>query len=302
MVHCGQTSPLGPRKLLHVTSVEYCRLLHSLIQSRPIQTLWTVSDRGVPVFAHSMDVALLCLDGYADANDKIPGFRLDVVLLGAILHDLSKASARHGQGHSHSHIMTHNPSIAVAEALTVLDIAQNDAAVWLDREGIDHLWHVIAAHHGRWGMISPQTPEAWYLHDCDNYSATHHRIAPVDANDIIPLSEAGYSWTQIGEKLGINRSTVKTRFEDSCRAEGLRTPTELIARWREQGAVAIGDADRTRQIERARLVVEFARRCPVALVARVREVLPVWSADTPSALAIASGPLVAYPDRSGRSP
>jgi hypothetical protein len=35
----------------------------------------------MPVFAHSMDVALLCLDQYPDWRERFPGFRLDVVLL-----------------------------------------------------------------------------------------------------------------------------------------------------------------------------------------------------------------------------
>jgi hypothetical protein len=281
-----------------LTANEYCSLLHTLIVSTPIQTLWQVSDRGVPVFAHSIDVALLALDGYPDAREKFPGFRLDAVLLGAILHDLTKASARHGSGQSHSHIMNNNPSIAVAEAMTVLDDVQNRVGVWLDHDGIEHLWHAIASHHGRWGMISPRTPEAWLLHECDNYSASHHRIAPIDANDILPLTGAGYTWTQIGERLGVNRSVVKTRLVEACRVEGVRTPTELLERWRERGIVGIGDADRARQIERARHVVEFARRCPDALIDKVREVLPESPSVTSTLGGAVSGPLIAYPDRS----
>lgn len=280
-----------------MTADEYCRLLTCLIVSTPIQTLWQVSDRGVPVFAHSIDVALLVLDGYPEARDKFPGFRLDVVLLGAILHDLSKASARHGSGQSHSQIMNSDPSIAVDEALGVLDAAQFQAGVWLDRDGIDHLWHAIAAHHGRWGAVSPQTPEAWLLHTCDNYSATNHRIAPIDANDILPLTAAGYSWTQIGERLGVNRSVVKTRLVESCRVEGLRTPTELIERWRERGVVGIGDPDRARQIERARLVIEFAQRCPDALIEKVRDILPKHGDVDSARREAVSGPLVVYLDR-----
>lgn len=257
-----------------MTGAEFDRLLRALIESPSVQELWSVADRGMPVFAHSIDVALLCLDAYPDSQERFPGFRLDVVLVGAILHDLSKSSARHGSGLSHSHIMSHEPGIAVAEAVTVLDQAQLRAGTWLDSDGVDHVWHVIAAHHGRWGKVWPQTPEAFLLHTCDNYSATHHRIAPIDANDILPLSEAGYRWPQIAERLGVNRGVVKSRLQDSCRAEGLRSPSDLLARWRERGNVAIGDVDLTRQLERARFVVEYARRCPDALLATVRPFLP----------------------------
>ena len=280
-----------------MTVDEYCRLLCCLMESPPVKTLWQVSDRGVPVFAHSVDVALLVLDGYPEACDKFPGFRLDVVLLGAILHDLSKASARHGSGQSHSQIMNSDPSIAVNEALTVLDAAQIQAGVSLDGEGVEHLWHAIASHHGRWGAVSPQTPEAWLLHTCDNFSATNHRIAPIDANDILPLSVAGYSWTQIGERLGVNQSVVKARLTESCRAEGLRTPSELIERWRGRGIVGIGDPERARQIERARVVIEFAGRCPDALIDLVRGVLPRPRHEVRSGAGEASGPLVVYRER-----
>ncbi|HLZ10197.1 MAG TPA: hypothetical protein VKT80_16520, partial [Chloroflexota bacterium] len=182
-------------------------------------------------------------------------------------------------------------------AVTVLEQVQSQVGVWLDPDGIDHLWHAIAAHHGTWGMITPHTPEAWLLHQCDNYSAMHHRIAPIDANDILPLTVEGYSWTQIGERLGVNRSVVKARLVESCRAEGLRTPTDLVDRWRERGYVGAGDPDRIRQIERARLVVEFARRCPVALIDKVREVLPVMSEPVAAKTQAAIGPLVVYPNR-----
>jgi HD domain len=228
----------------------------------------------MPVFAHSMDVALLCLDQYPDWRERFPGFRLDVVLLGCVLHDLSKASSRHGEGPSHSHIMTREPALAVAEAVTALDESQHAADVFLDEEGIDHLWHVIAAHHGRWGKVAPETPEAVLLHVCDNFSATHHRIAPVDANDILPLLAEGQKWPQIGERLGVNRSVVKARILDACRAERVHDSSGLLTIWRDRGWVVTADPERMGQIERSRFVLEFALACPDVLLERVRPLLP----------------------------
>lgn len=257
----------------YVGSDDFCRLLRTLIILPSVQSLWAIHDRGMPVFAHSMDVALLCLDAYPDWRERFPGFRLDVVLVGSVLHDLSKASARLGNGLSHSHIMTHEPGIAVAEAVTVLDEAQRASGVSMDAEGVDHVWHVVAAHHGRWGKVTPQTPEALLLHRSDNHSALHHRIAPVDANDILPLLDQGYKWTQIGEKLGISRGIVKSRLQDACRAERVRTPAELLERWHEHGEVLAGTAEQTRQFERARFIIDFAHRCPETLLDRVRSTL-----------------------------
>jgi hypothetical protein len=252
---------------------EFCRLLRTLIEGPPVQSLWLVHDRGVPVFAHSMDVALLCLEAYPDWRERYPGFRLDVVLFGCVLHDLSKASARNGHGVSHSHIMTHEPGLAVAEAVTALGTAQDQAEVWLDEETIDHVWHVVAAHHGRWGKVRPQTPEAYLVASSDNVSATQHRIAPVDANDILPLMEQGYRWAQIGERLGVNRGVVKARLQDACQAERVRSPSALLDLWRSRGSVVAADAERLRQIARSRFVLDFARRCPVALLDEARPLL-----------------------------
>lgn len=257
-----------------MTAEEFCSLLRSLISSPRVQSLWNVADRGMPVFAHSMDVALLCLDKYPDACERFPGFRLDVVLVGAVVHDLTKFSAREGSGPSHSQIMTREPSIAVAEAMHALDEAQTAAGVWLDDEGIDHVWHVVAAHHGPWGKVKPRTPEADLLYYSDNFSATHHRTAPVDANDILPLLQRGYRWTQIGTMLGVGRAMIKTRLQDACRAENVRSSSDLLVRWLERGEVLIGDPERVGQIERARFVIDFARRCPDALVDQARPLLP----------------------------
>lgn len=257
-----------------MTAEEYCSLLRTLISSSHVQALWHVSDRGMPVFAHSMDVALLCLEKYPDARERFPGFRLDVVLVGAIVHDLTKVTAREGNGPSHSQIMSYEPSIAVAEAMHALEDAQSQAGVWLDDEGIDHVWHVVAAHHGPWGKVKPRTPEACLLFECDNLSATRHRTAPVDATDILPLLERGYRWTQAGMILGVGRAVIKSRLQDACRAERVRDSSDLLERWKERGSVLTGDADRMSQIERARFVVDFARRCPDALVHEVQPWLP----------------------------
>lgn len=253
-----------------MTSDEFCSLLSALIRSPRVQSLWNVADRGMPVFAHSVDVALLCLEKYPEARERFPGFRLDVVLIGAVLHDLTKLSAREGNGPSHSHIMSFEPSIAIDEAMTALEMAELDAGAWLDEEGVDHVWHVIAAHHGPWGKVKPQTPEADLLFHSDNYSATHHRIAPIDANDILPLLHQGYHWVQIGATLGVGRATIKSRLQDACRAERVRSSSELLARWCERGEVLTGDTRLMAQIERARFVVDFSRRCPDALVDEVR--------------------------------
>jgi hypothetical protein len=228
----------------------------------------------MPVFAHSMDVARLAVDAYPEWRDRYLGFRLDVVLLGGILHDLTKASARNKGNTSHSAIMEREPTVAVEAAANVLQSVDEQLNISLDSEGTDHLWHVIVAHHGPWGMVAPQTPEAALLYRCDNYSATHHRVAPVDANDILPRLSAGEDAAAIATALGVDRSVIKRRLNEAVRAEGVLDRTDLLDRWNERGAVAIGDVTRSRQIGEAKAVVEFARACPRALMEQVRLVVP----------------------------
>jgi hypothetical protein len=264
-----------------VTWDQLCGLLTAVIESEPVQDLWNYADQGMPVFAHSMDVAALVVDRYPDWRERFPGFRLDVVLLGSILHDLTKASAKSIGFTSHSHIMEREPTVAVAAAGQVLDLAQAIVGVSLDGEGIDHLWHVIAAHHGPWGKVSPQTPEAALLYQCDNYSATHRRVAPFDANDVLALLADGHDVSAIARMLGVGRSLVKNRLKESTRASGLGSPVELLERWRDLGAVPIGDVSRMKQIEAAKAIVEFARACPLALVERVRPLAYVANGSTP---------------------
>lgn len=256
-----------------MTPEQFCDFLVAVIENPSVQNLWNFTDQGMPVFAHSMDVCCLVTGAYPDWRDRFPGFRLDVVLLGSVLHDLTKASARTVGQTSHSTIMERDPTIAVAAAADVLDAARLTVGVALDSEGIDHLWHVIAAHHGPWGKVSPHTPEASLLYHCDNRSATNHRLAPVDATDVLRLIAGGQELSAAAITLGVNRSVLKNRLRESVRANGLRTTAELVERWRDRGAVAIGDVTRARQIDEAKDVIVFAKGCPTALIERVRPLL-----------------------------
>jgi hypothetical protein len=251
-----------------------------VIRHSSVQDLWKYDDQGMPVFAHTMDVAGLVVDAYPDWRDRFPEFRFDVVLLGSVLHDLTKASARGNGEESHSAIMEREPTIAVRAAVDVLDAIARETGMSVDSEGVDHLWHVIAAHHGPWGKVAPRTPEAALLFQCDNYSATHRRLAPFDANDVLPLLSAGKDVPAAAAALGFDVSALKRRLREAMRAEGLQSREKLVLRWNERGAVAVGDVTRVRQIEEAKAVIGFARACPKALVERVRMVL-VRNTDVP---------------------
>ena len=60
------------------------KLVCALLETPGMRARWDADDRGMPVFVHSLDVALLALDR-ASRLDR------EVVALAALVHDASKA-------------------------------------------------------------------------------------------------------------------------------------------------------------------------------------------------------------------
>ncbi len=266
-----------------MTEDELDAYLRALVASPKLQSLWQVKDRGMPVFAHTVDVTLLCLEAFPRWRERNPGLDLPAVVVGALLHDLSKLAARQRPWRSHTQIMTCQPSLAVAGAVEVLDDIAAEHGLRLTPSRVDLVKHIVASHHGRWGKVHPRTPEAFLVHSSDYYSAVHHRLAPVDANDILPLLGEGYRWQQVSARLGVGRAVVKARLEESCRAELVRDWVDLLALWQERGSVRAGSPERICQLARARLVIELARVAPDSLMAAIRPLLASQPPLIPSA-------------------
>lgn len=255
-----------------------------------MRALWEVKDRGVPVFAHSIDVVLLALEAFPVWRERHPGLDLVAVVLGSLVHDLTKAGASHHTDRSHSRIMTDDPGLAIDAAVDVLDEVAGLAGVRLPTGQLESIKHIVASHHGYWGKIAPRTPEAQLVHRCDYYSATHHRLAPFDTNDILPLLSDGYRWAQVSAKLGIGREVVKSRLQESCRAERVRDWPDLVPIWRARGAVSVGSPERRRQLDRVRLILELSADAPTALMTAIRPVFSVERVATSHPLATAPAP------------
>ena len=246
--------------------------LRALVAAPMMRALWDVSDRGVPVFVHSVDVLLLCLQRFPEWRSRNPQIDLAAVTIGAMLHDSSKLSARALHGCSHSHLMSVDPERAVDAARLVLDELTVTNGLPLAPERREQVEHIVASHHGRFGKVHPRTPEAHLVHLCDLYSSTNHRIAPVDSNDILPLLASGCRMQQVGALLGVGREVVKSRLVESCRAEHVRDWVELLGIWRSQGNVAAGPPERAEQIRQVRRLMDVARKAPDSLVPQLRAV------------------------------
>jgi hypothetical protein len=196
-----------------------------------------------------------------------------VVVLGSLIHDASKAPwADRRTQRSHSSLMREDPEPVAAVSMALLGDAERRSGVALAPETRGHVHHVVLSHHGVYGKVHPRTPEARLVAACDHFSSTNHRLAPVDANDILPLLAEGYRWPEAAARLGFARELVKTRLREACDAEGVRAWTELLPIWRRTGRVATGG--QAAEIARAKEVLQLARRLPDSLIERVATTIP----------------------------
>lgn len=97
---------------------------------------------------------------------------IDVLLAGALLHDIGKAACFRRQGFSF---------VALPEYTLVGHTAIGAAALMKHSAGVDpsrfaHILHILMSHHGPHGEVQPRTPEAWAVHFADNASATLRSI------------------------------------------------------------------------------------------------------------------------------
>jgi hypothetical protein len=257
--------------------------LSALVRAPRVWALWEVGDRGVPVFVHSVDVLLLCLERFPEWRSRHPDLDLPAVVVGALLHDASKLTSRALHGCSHSHLMSVEPERAVDAARLVLEQVGSEHGLSLDPERRRLVEHIVASHHGRFGKVHPRTAEAHLVHLCDLYSSTNHRLAPVDANDILPLLQAGCRMQHVATQLGVGREVVKTRLAESCRAEHVRDWVELMGVWRLRGAVAGGTPERAEQIQRVRALIEVSRQAPSSLLSPLRAAASYHHCESPTA-------------------
>ena len=251
-----------------MTPAQRDSLITALLLSPRMQSLWDVGDRGMPVFAHSIDVTLLALDRAAGQ----PDLDTTAVVLAALIHDYSKLPLPQLGGRSHTVLMKSDPGVAADASLELLAEGERKSGVAVDRERREHVRHIVLSHHGQYGKVQPRTAEASLVAECDFVSSTEHRMSPVDANDVLPLLAEGYRWKEAAALLGIGRELVKTRLREACEAEQVREWVDLLPIWRRTGAVAAGTPTRQRQLARARLIFRLAREVPDCLLDRLNGV------------------------------
>ncbi len=244
--------------------------LTALIAREEMQSMWNVRNSGVPLFVHTIDVALLALDSFPHWMERHGPMSMMPTLVGALLHDLTKVTIRRARqmgsaALSHSDMMRLDPQGAVVVAAGVLQAVGGQTGIVLDAGERDMVSHIVAAHHGPWGSVRPRCPEAVLVHECDLYSARYHRQPPIDANDILPLLDRGYSRTAAARVLGVTPIIVRNRLAEACQAEWADSVEELLAVWRRRGRVVAGSEEAQARREEIRAVAALAERTPECL-------------------------------------
>ena len=242
----------------------------ALVATPHMQAMWNLRNGGVPVFVHTIDVALLALDSFDDWQDRHGALRLVPMLVGALTHDLTKVTARYTRGQpghlSHSTIMLIDPLAAVVEAKAALAVVADETGVALDDDELEMTSHIIMSHHGPWGSVAPRCPEAALVHACDLHSARFYRQPPIDANDILQLMDDGLSRAAAARMLGVSPQIVTRRLSEACQAEWIDSPDDLLTIWRRRGYVVAGSEEAIACRQHIRLRAEQATLAPAPLL------------------------------------
>jgi len=255
--------------------------LGALVATPHVQGMWNVRNGGVPVFVHTIDVAMLALDTFGEWEDRYGHMNLPATVTGALLHDLTKVTARQTRGQpthrSHSALMLIDPMAAVVEARGALAVVRDATGIVLTKDDMDLVGHIIMSHHGPWGSVAPRCAEAALVHYCDLYSARYYRQPPIDANDVLQLLDTGISRTAAARILGVTPQLVSKRLNEACHAEWVDSMDELLAVWRRRGQVVAGSEAAQADREHIRLRAEQAAIAPAPLLEH--PTFLAWQAD-----------------------
>ncbi len=230
-------------------------LLHPIIQK-----LKLVDDKGISVSAHTYDVLQVAIKlmkkkyrSLEEAQEELDFFS---IVAGVILHDSTKATIRlNGEATSHSVIMKNHPSYVEQEARLIIREVEAFTKLKLNEIYIEKIVHIVLSHHGQWGKVYPETKEARLVHEADKYSATYHRITPVGGKEIVKLMCEGFKKEEIIKILGQTPGIIEDRLKKSKNELGVKSNRELMAYYRKNGYVPLGDESFSRRIyETERLI------------------------------------------------
>lgn len=115
---------------------------------------------------HSVQTVNMAL-GIKESFDEDVNINLDLVVAGAVLHDVGKINCYQLNGSNIGKTRVYNIQNHIVNGIKI--VSKN-----IESTKLDDLIHIIASHHSikEWGSpVQPQTNEAWIIHNIENLSS-----------------------------------------------------------------------------------------------------------------------------------
>lgn len=250
---------------MHKKNEKTRMFLDELLKHPLVAQMELVDDQGVKVSTHTYDVLAVTgneitrdFGSLRRASTKIDFF---AIVIGIIVHDLSKGSIRiNGEVMSHSQMMLKRPEYIMKETEGVIGEVEEATGLKIKPDIVKNICHIVISHHGRWGKVRPSTREASIVHKADVYSAKYHRINPIGADDILQLMIEGLNIDEIAEKLDCTTGIIKDRLKRSKQEMVLKNNKQLIAYYKKNNRIAIGDDFFTQRIKETALLIKAVEK------------------------------------------
>lgn len=243
---------------------EAIKFIKLLLKHEMILDLDKQDDQGVKVTTHTYDVLKISFEeikrDFVDlklAKEKVDFFS---VIVGIIIHDLSKGSIRKtDEILSHSQMMIKKPEYIIKEAENLLSEIEITLNLKIEEKIKKNITHIVISHHGKWGKIEPNTREAHIVHRADMYSAKYHRINPIGADKILKLMDEGLLLDEIAKRFNCTTGVIKDRLKRSKDELRLKNTKQLLGYYKSKKRIPIGDdffTKRVRETEKLIRAVE----------------------------------------------
>ena len=240
--------------------------INVLVNNDMVGELENHDDQGVKVSAHTYDVLKVSIDeirrDYSDFDEAKRFIDFFAIIVGVIIHDLSKGSIRKtSETMSHSQMMLKKPDYIIKEADFLLTEVENQTGVKIKESIRKNITHIVVSHHGRWGKIAPNTREAHIVHRADMYSAKYHRINPIGANEILEALCMGENLVEVSKRFMCTTGVIKDRLKRAKMELRLKNTKHLINYYKKTRKVPIGDNFFTKRVkETAKLIAAVDKK------------------------------------------
>ncbi len=240
--------------------------INILVNSEMVEELENYDDQGVKVSAHTYDVLKVSIDeikrDYQSFDEAKRFVDFFAIIVGVIIHDLSKGSIRKtSETMSHSQMMLKRPEYIMKESEVFLESIEEKLGVKIKENIKKNITHIVVSHHGRWGKVMPNTREAHIVHRADMYSAKYHRINPIEANEILEALSEGQNIIEISKTFMCTTGVIKDRLKRAKQELRLKTTKHLLNYYKKNKKVPIGDNFFTKRVkETAKLIAAVDKK------------------------------------------